>query len=203
MGIDPPYTQALIRRRRVAPPQPGAQYEAWPWPLKIYTLGRFEVLIDGEPLKFSGKAPRKVIALLKLLVACGTGGAESETLADLLWPDSDGDAAQRAFSINLHRLRQLLGSDQTLQLKDGLKIDPQQCWVDAHAFETLLTLSQAAPPAEEEARLVEAALRLYQGPFLGSFENPCHRKTAVRIRITSAIGQTLHQRFHRRICLPL
>lgn len=154
----------------VVPPTPAELYESWPWPFKIYTLGRFEVLIDGSRLKFHGKAPRKVMALLKLLVACGVSGAESEKLADLLWPDSDGDAAQHAFSISLHRLRQLLGNDKTFQLRDGLlEIDPQQCWVDAHAFETLLALAQAAPP-DDEARLVKAALRLYQGPFLGSYD---------------------------------
>jgi LuxR family transcriptional regulator, maltose regulon positive regulatory protein len=169
-GIEHQYTRAFIRRRKVAPPTPAELYESWPWPLKIYTLGRFEVLIDGSRLKFHGKTPRKVMALLKLLLACGVSGAESEKIADLLWPDSDGDAAQRAFSISLHRLRQLLGNDRTFQLRDGLlKIDPQQCWVDAHAFEALLALAQAAPP-DDEARLVKAALRLYQGPFLGSYD---------------------------------
>jgi DNA-binding SARP family transcriptional activator len=169
-GIEPQYTRAFIHRRRVLPPAPAALYESWPWPLKIYTLGRFEVHIDGNRLEFQGKSPRKVIALLKLLVACGVGGAEGEKLADLLWPDSDGDGAQRAFAISLHRLRQLLGSDQTLQLRDGLlKIDPRQCWVDAHAFETLLAHAQAAAPADE-APLAEAALHLYQGPFLGGYD---------------------------------
>jgi DNA-binding SARP family transcriptional activator len=52
--------------------------------------------------------------------------------------------------------------------------------VDAHAFETLLTLSQAPP--EEEARLVKTALRLYQGPFLGSFDAPWALSYRERLR---------------------
>jgi LuxR family transcriptional regulator, maltose regulon positive regulatory protein len=165
-GIEAEYAREFIRRRRLAPPSSAAEHDGWPWPVKIYTLGRFEVLIDGKALEFSGKAPRRVISLLKLLLARGEGGAGEEQLADILWPDSDGDAAHRSFAITLHRLRQLLGNEKALQLRDGvLKIDPKICWVDAHAFEELFVLAEKKS-AEDWDRLYEKALSLYQGPFL-------------------------------------
>ena len=43
----------------------------WPWPVKILTLGRFEVYVDGQKLEFSRKLPRKTLLLLKAIVAFG------------------------------------------------------------------------------------------------------------------------------------
>ena len=181
-GIEVEYVREFIRRRRLLPPSPAAEHEGWPWPVKIYALGRFKVLIDDKPLEFSGKAPRRVISLLKLLVANGESGAGEERLADILWPDSDGDAAHRSFAITLHRLRQLLENEKALQLRDGvLKIDPRVCWVDAHAFEELLALAERKP-ADDGDSLMEKALSLYQGPFLKGTDEPWAISCRERLR---------------------
>ena len=140
------------------------------------------MLIEDKQLEYGVKAPRRIIALLKLLVACGEPGASEEQLADILWPDSEGDAALRSFAISLHRLRQLLGGAKTLQLKDGvLKIDPQICWVDAHAFDRLLALSEKAAPKNKN-RLLEKALNLYQGAFLKDADDPWALSYRERLR---------------------
>ena len=47
-GIEVEYTQELIRRLHLIPDQSSIHLENWPWPLKIFTLGRFELLKDGE-----------------------------------------------------------------------------------------------------------------------------------------------------------
>ena len=39
-GIDRDYAIETIRRYRIAPPSDSP--ENWPWPVKIFTLGRFE-----------------------------------------------------------------------------------------------------------------------------------------------------------------
>jgi len=115
-------------------------------------------------------------------VACGHAGAGEEQLADILWPDSDGDAAHRSFAISLHRLRQLLGGAKALQLRDGvLKIDPNICWVDAHAFDELLALSEKAEPNNKN-RLLEKALNLYQGTFLKDADDPWALSYRERLR---------------------
>jgi DNA-binding SARP family transcriptional activator len=188
-GIEVEYVQELIRKRRLTPPLPAAEYEDWPWPVRIYTLGRFEVFIDGEQLEFSGKAPRRIILFLKALVACGDGGAAEEQIADILWPDSEGDAAHQSFSISLHRLRQLLRNEQAFQLRDGvLKIDPKICWVDAHAFGELLARAEEGGSDEGE-RLTEKALKLYRGPFLEETNEPwvISRREKLRNRYLRAV----------------
>jgi LuxR family transcriptional regulator, maltose regulon positive regulatory protein len=171
-GIEVEFTQELIRKRKLAPPLPAAEYERWPWPVKIYTLGRFEVFINGKPLAFSGKAPRRILSLLKSLVACGVCGTSEEKLIDILWPDSDGDAAHDSFSVSLHRLRQILGNEKALLLRDGCpRLDPSICWIDAHAFEELLVRAECEAPEKSE-QLTEKALMLYKGQFLEETDEP-------------------------------
>ncbi|RJQ82131.1 MAG: AAA family ATPase [Desulfobacteraceae bacterium] len=171
-GIEVDYVQRLIRKLNLVPDVPPLEVEKWPWPVKIFTLGRFEVMRDSRPLEFPAKAPRKIIALLKLLVSCGANGASAEHLADVLWTDADGDAALQSLATSIHRLRQLLGSDKAIQRRDGLvTLDAGYCWVDAHAFEELLdrAVSSLKPPLSSEdaqARLIEKALLFYKDAFL-------------------------------------
>lgn len=40
-------------------------------PTQIYAFGRFSLVIDGTPLCFIHKTPKKPIALLKVLIALG------------------------------------------------------------------------------------------------------------------------------------
>ena len=61
-----------------------------PSPVTIYTLGRFELLINGTLLRFEGRGPRKPLELLSILVAFGPAGAAVGPITDLLWPQADG-----------------------------------------------------------------------------------------------------------------
>lgn len=58
-----------------------------------------EVLLDGNLLRL----PEREMELLFTIAAAGT--INGEQLMDMLWPDSDGDAAHNAFRVCLHRLR--------------------------------------------------------------------------------------------------
>jgi DNA-binding SARP family transcriptional activator len=155
--IEREHVRGLIRRLGIAATTEVLGVEAWPWPLKIYTLGRFNVLLDDKPLAFSGRAQNKPLELLKALIALGGRGVSSATLAQTLWPDAEGDLASKTFDTTLYRLRLLLGDEKFLVLQDGqLTLDPKYCWVDAWAFERML--GQTAE--------LQKALSLYQGPFL-------------------------------------
>jgi DNA-binding SARP family transcriptional activator len=164
-GMEVGYVQTIIRKRSLMPDPSPYECDLWPWPLRINTLGRFAVVKDGEPVQFPVRAPRKVLSLLKALIAFGRDGASEEPLIDTLWPDADGDTAQQTLDTTLHRLRQLLGDEKLLQHREGhLRLDRRACMVDAHTFEALLERGEAAPSLD----LIEKALALYQGPFLGS-----------------------------------
>ncbi len=160
-GIETDYVQSLIRKRRFAPGKPASLMEQWPWPVKLYTLGRFSLLRNGRPVRSVGKAQKKPLDLLKALLALGGREVIQEQLMEALWPEAEGDAAYRAFITTLQRLRKLLGHKEVLPLSDGkLTLDARFCWVDCWAFERLL-----GPGGMEPARL-EKGLALYQGAFL-------------------------------------
>ncbi|MGC9968053.1 MAG: winged helix-turn-helix domain-containing protein, partial [Syntrophobacteraceae bacterium] len=131
-GIETDYVQGLIRRRNLMPDVPVLHLENWPWPLRIYTLGQFEILRDSEALRFTGKVQQKPLLLLKALIAFGGRAVKEEQLCDALWPDAEGDLAHLSLETTLHRLRKLIGKDRVIQFKEGkLTLDIQSCWVDA------------------------------------------------------------------------
>jgi LuxR family transcriptional regulator, maltose regulon positive regulatory protein len=171
-GIEVDYVHDIIRKRKLVLDNPPLHLENWPWAIQIYTLGRFELVIDGKPFKFPKKAQKKPLEMLKVLASFGEGQEVSKAqLSDILWPDAEGDKAQRSFDTTLYRLRQLLGHDKAIILREGrLTLDLRYCWVDSMAFERIL--KQAENYAEKEDRnsaiqSLEKAVSLYKGPFLG------------------------------------
>jgi DNA-binding SARP family transcriptional activator len=101
--------------------------------VKVHTRGGLAVDIDGAPLRFGHKSPRKPLELLRLLVAGGPGAVAIDELIDGLWPDPE-DGGRKAFDITLHRLRKLLGGDSRVAVNGGhAALDPRQVWVDAWA----------------------------------------------------------------------
>ncbi|HEV8306268.1 MAG TPA: BTAD domain-containing putative transcriptional regulator [Methylomirabilota bacterium] len=169
-GIEPEYVRELVRRRRLVPDQPPLDVPEWPWPLRVHTLGGFRLEKDGRPVEFTGKAQRKPMAMLEAIVAFGGRGVHEPQLAEALWPDAEGDAAHQAFATTLHRLRRLVGQDDTVALREGrVSLDSRRCWVDVWAFEALLDQADAekAGNAARARTLGERALALYRGPFLG------------------------------------
>ncbi|HXX10647.1 MAG TPA: BTAD domain-containing putative transcriptional regulator [Burkholderiales bacterium] len=157
-GIEVDLLQQIIRMFRLRP-QPDAS-EVWPWPVRIRTLGRFEVLVNDEPLEFSRKVPKKTLALLKSLIAYGGQEVPEQSLCDALWGDEEADAAKQALGITVVRLRKLLGvSDVVLQQGGKISLDRSLCWVDAWRFEE--RIAQSTDPGA-----VAKGLSLYGGKFL-------------------------------------
>lgn len=171
-GIETEWVRALIRHRGLVPDASAAEVEDWPRPLKVYTLGRFGIVRDDRPLRFSGKVQRRPLALLKAIIAFGGRGVRDEVLMDTPWPDSEGPAARIALATAIHRLRRLLGHEGAIVRQPGeVSLDNRYCWVDLWAVERMLARAEtqvANGPAgvrEANAALVRA-MNLYQGAFL-------------------------------------
>jgi hypothetical protein len=161
-GVAVDEARALVQRRRLVPSTPPLASAAWPWPLRVRTLGAFELERDGQPVRFPGKPPRAVLRLLKALIALGARDVPVAALADRMWPEADGDHAQQSLATALHRLRALLGDERALVLADGrLSLAPDRVWVDTLALPALL--ARATPRDDARARDL---LSLYRGPFL-------------------------------------
>jgi len=172
------YVFELIRRFRIAPPS--LERERWAWSWKIRTLGRFEVFMDDRVLTFGRKTPKKVLALLKVLIALGPGAVREQQVLDALWPEDEGDAAHQSLHTALLRLRRLLGDHRTIRQQGGtLALERSRIWVDAWAFEEMLeSLAQAG-----ELESLRNALSTYLGAFLnGDIDEPWSVMPRERLR---------------------
>jgi LuxR family maltose regulon positive regulatory protein len=173
-GIETAYVRGLIRRNVLVPDAALPGLENWPWPLKLYTLGTFGLLKEEKPLSFGRKVQHKPLLLLKVLVALGGKDVPEEQMTDILWPEAEGDLAHQSFATTLRRLRNLLGNEKAVSLREGrVTLDARHCWVDAFAFESLLARvdadarsSDAYKDGAHAAYLAEKAIALYKGPFL-------------------------------------
>jgi DNA-binding SARP family transcriptional activator len=155
--------KALIKQYRLCPPS--LHEEAWPWPIKVYTLGHFNVLKDGAPIRFARRTQKKPLELLQALIAFGGIEVAVNTLSEALWPDAEGDTAYHAFESVLYRLRQLLGSPGALTLAGGkLSLDRRSCWVDVWALERQLSVARSDDANPEVS--FEQLKHLYRGHFL-------------------------------------
>jgi ATP/maltotriose-dependent transcriptional regulator MalT/DNA-binding SARP family transcriptional activator len=177
--------------------------EHWPWPVRIHTLGGFALKLDGVPIRSARKSQKKPLELLKVLVSQDGNETNAAAIAEMLWPDAEGDAALDALEVTLRRLRKLLGRDEAIRLQEGrLALNEGLCWVDTRAFErahqradAALTGGGAKITDTELETLAQRLLSLYPGHFLaGDEENPwllaCRQRLASRVfRDLAAIGQ--------------
>lgn len=153
---------------------PSLQQDGYAWPVMIYTLGRFSLLLKGQPADFGRKVPHKPLEFLKTLISLGGRDVSASNMTSALWPDADGDTAQRSFDTTLYRLRKILDDDRILTLRDGrLSLDSRYCWVDVWAFERLLgqvqRISSRDATGRDAARLdrlTDRMFGLYQHHFL-------------------------------------
>ena len=197
LGIETEFIKELISLNKLRPDEASEISETWPWPIKIYTLGRFEVMLDDKPVVSPGRVQQKPLAMLKALIAFGGKDATEERLTDALWPDADGDVAHTSFDTTLHRLRKLVNNDKAIVLREGqVSLDERYCWVDVWAFEKIIAecglrnaegrtktgIAESAS-AQSEAALLEKAINLYKGHFLpGDARQPWSISLRERLR---------------------
>ena len=200
-GIETEFVVTLIERNLLAAPADAAP--AWPFRLRIMALGGFELVRDGVPMRFTGKAQQRPLDLLKLLVALGGSDVDSQQLTSALWPDADGDAAKTSFDTTLFRLRKLIDVDNALALSAGkLSLARTLAWADVWAlraaFEAADRLGSAEGPDASAARAARRLLDAYPGPLLGAEEHAWIAKPrdAMRsrfVRTLAALGERLER----------
>lgn len=158
---------------------PAALADGDTWPMvRIFTLGRFGLLYQGRPLDYGRKVPQRPLIFLKTLIALGGRDISTSSIASALWPEADGDNAQRSFDTTLYRLRKMLTDDRLLVLKDArVSLNPRYCWVDVWSLERLLAKMQRIRSRDTTGRdayqldqLMQRILSLYQDHFLAREE---------------------------------
>jgi pentatricopeptide repeat protein len=171
LDIEARFARALIRTHALVPKTPPLEVTSWPWPVRIFTLGRFAVEVCGQPVPAKNRTELKPTSLLKVLVALGNTGVKSSTVADVLWPEADGDAQIINLRTALHRARSLLGNPGAIVMEDGaLRLAADLVWVDAWACEHCISVAEEMLGQDSgvfrAAELCERAQYLYRSPFL-------------------------------------
>ncbi len=182
----------------------GQAVAKWPVPVKIYSLGRFTVTVNGAPLAGKGNAQRRPVELLQAIIALGGRDVCIQKICDCLWPDVEGDAAYQNFTVTLFRLRKLVGN-HVITLQDRrLTLDSRHCWVDVWDLERMMGRLEGlsnhnSMPGGEITGIMNRTLTLYNGPFLGEGEvnswslSLRERLRSRFIRVLMVVGRTYEQ----------
>lgn len=138
-------------------------------PLTFRALGSFEVLRDGEALRF---AYDKMRALFAYLVLERHSSHRRERLAQLLWPEHPESEARANLRNALSRLNRLLGTRDTpccLSEAKRLRLNP------AFALQSdvgrLLDTPNVVRDTTQAGKTAQT-LKLYSGPLLNGLELP-------------------------------
>ncbi|MBU3948165.1 MAG: hypothetical protein KJ826_08090 [Proteobacteria bacterium] len=172
-GIETEYVRQLVSRRELIEYPAPVELEGWPWPLKVYTFGEFRIVRDGNNLDFKGKTPQKPLALLKVLICLDHNNIPEEEIADILWPEADGDLAHKSCETTLLRLRNIIGKHAASVNGGLISLHEKYCWTDLRAIRSLLDQAENAWAKAKSARKFKAAVNLtgkimdiYKGDFL-------------------------------------
>jgi len=171
--IEVEYAGMLIRKRGLLPPENRLTPQNWPKPVRIITLGKFELYLNGEQYLPKGKSPRMPLTLLKVLIVLGGENVSQAEIVDLLWPDSEGDHANWSLKTTCKRLRNILGSEEAIIVSEGaFSINRNYCYVDRFDMEEIIEqieyVIQSDDPVEHAkgVALLNRAFDMYNGPFL-------------------------------------
>ena len=176
LKIEEQFVSAMIRANGLMPRARPLEVKSWPWPVRVLTLGRFALEVNGQPVVPKGRGDSKPLLLIKLLVSNGEAETDANAIVDLLWPDVEGDAQSANLRSVLHRARRLLGDGRAIAAEHGaLRLAADRVWTDAGACDHCLARAEAFLHEDNglpaAAGLCERALQLYRGPFLPSLAN--------------------------------
>jgi DNA-binding SARP family transcriptional activator len=127
--------------------------------LRLITLGGLHLASASGPLR-GAAAQRRSLALLAAIAGARDRGISRDSLAAMLWPESDDERARGALAQTLYRVRQELGAGVVIG-GDRLRLDPEQLSVDLFELDDAVARGDA-----------DRAVALYRGPFLDGFGLP-------------------------------
>jgi predicted ATPase len=141
--------------------------------LKLFVFGPPRLERDGQQLALG---VRKVLALLVYLAVTAQPHSR-DTLATLLWPESDQSEARARLRRTLHRLSQVLGGGVLEIGPDTICLHPQApLWLDSAAFQQHVAAGLDPSPGAmldpERLAHLSTAAALYTDDFLAGFTLP-------------------------------
>lgn len=131
--------------------------------LRIFTLSPFRVLVGDELLMDEESGSAQMRQLLKHLVTAKDEPTQHSEVLYQLWPDLDGEEAERQLQSLLGALRRVTRAElpnHDFIIESGAELFlnlEADIWVDAFEFETNVSMAQAA----QEGGDVDIALGLF------------------------------------------
>src|SRR5512138_216408 len=122
--------------------------------LRLYLLGRFEVVRDDAPIPAHAWRRRRPADLLKLVALSPGRTLSREAAIEALWPDKDPASGANNLHRALYDLRQILGG-RFVDIDRGHVVLRHDVWIDVEAFERAV--------AEGGRDAWRAAVALYGG----------------------------------------
>jgi DNA-binding SARP family transcriptional activator/Tfp pilus assembly protein PilF len=148
--------------------------------VRLYVLGQVRLEYRNEqqqwqPATDAAMQHQRVRALLHCLISSPGRKLGREQAIEMLWPDLDFETATHRLDRAVYSLRRLfepgrsrpatsnllLTEHQTLQLADQA-----QLWIDADAFDSLLSQARTSNDPGQTEQLLEEAMLLYSGDYL-------------------------------------
>src|SRR5256714_12470668 len=143
--------------------------------LRVYTFGAFHLDWQVPPFTTEDlwKSRTSARTLLKLLLCAPGRQASRSQLAGILWPETDEDKAReslRSASKVLRKVLRTASGEELLEQRNQntiLKLAEQsRLWVDADAFEDLISQAGRATTPDEALARWQQAKALPRGEFL-------------------------------------
>jgi DNA-binding SARP family transcriptional activator len=143
--------------------------------LRVYTFGAFHLDWQVPPFTTADlwKSRTSARALLKLLLCAPGRQASRSQLAGILWPETNEEKAReslRSASKVLRKVLRTASGEELLEQRNQhtiLKLAEQShLWVDADAFEELISQAGRATTPDEALALWQQAKVLLRGEFL-------------------------------------
>jgi DNA-binding SARP family transcriptional activator len=96
----------------------------------IRTFGRFEVLVDGEPVPPEAWQSKRARDLLRVLVARHGRAVPRGELCEAIWPDEESGTLSHRLSTLLSILRGVLGPESVVADRESVMLDKAAVEVD-------------------------------------------------------------------------
>lgn len=139
--------------------------------IKFYTLGRFVLVRDGQPVPRSEWRTHRAATLCKALLTHRGQRLHKEQLQDWIWPEASAGAASRNLRVALSELRRILeptrlahdGSPYVNSSGDTVELMADGLWIDS---QRLVEAAEIDPRAPNAVLHLRAAADLYRGVYL-------------------------------------
>lgn len=141
---------------------------------RIFTFGRFGIVLGSKALPVENWARKQALTLLKYLVTHAGNEVHRERLTECLWPGADEACARARLKVIVYFLRRQfrragLADDFITTTGKGYALRRGAVWVDAEHFQQLAregTALQRRQRWDEALHCYQEACILYQGDYL-------------------------------------